>query len=220
MSLMYLVRHGETDANAAGLWQGSIDAPLNATGRAQAGAVAAALAREQTAGALPFAAVYTTPLQRARVTAEIMQQALGHPPLIVRPDLQEFALGAWEGLPYRALRDEKRFWERLASEANFAPPGGESGSQFGKRIIGAFSDILQRHPGEHDRAILVGHGGVFATLLSIYLDGHGRNWTAYTMANGAISVLAFTPEPNLLRLNDTAHLGEMAGAKWIDKVGS
>ncbi|MSP12312.1 MAG: histidine phosphatase family protein [Chloroflexi bacterium] len=219
MSTIYLVRHGETDANAAGLWQGSVDTPLNGTGQAQAGAVATALAREQAAGRVPpFTAIYTTPLQRARITAEIIQQALGDIPLCLRSDLQEFSLGEWEGLTYRVLRDEKHFWERLASEVNFTPPGGESGSQFGRRIIGALSDILQRHPGIDERVIIVGHGGVFATLLSIYLEGNGRNWTAYTMANGAITVLTFTPQPGLLRLNDTAHLGALAGAKWIDKV--
>ena len=89
---LILVRHGETDANRQGILMGSVGGPsLNATGRAQADDIAAALQTE------PVAHIYTSPAHRARETAEIVSQGIGVPFSEVN-DLCEIDVGSMVGL--------------------------------------------------------------------------------------------------------------------------
>lgn len=198
-TILYLIRHGETDANAAGVWQGSTDSPLNERGIAQARALAQRIAREQ----LPIRAIYTSPLRRARQTAEFIAQALDNARVITDPGLAEFHLGEWEGLTYEELRDEKRLWEQM-DDPDFSPPGGESPRAFAMRLLSSFQTILQTHPGE--TVAVVGHGGAMATLLSLILDGSGATWREYQMLNASLTRLEFDPDPRLVFFSDISHL--------------
>jgi probable phosphoglycerate mutase len=93
---LFLARNGETDWNLAGRWQGHTDVPLNATGRAQAGALAERLRGEG------IATVGASDLSRARHTAEIVAAALGVPVALVDPDLREQRFGRFEAPPASA----------------------------------------------------------------------------------------------------------------------
>src|SRR4051794_4070072 len=86
----WYLRHGETDWNAQGLSQGSIDIPLNPTGLAQARAAGELLRNRR------IASIMSSPLSRARVTAEIVGEALGLP-VTIEPDLREVSWGVQEG---------------------------------------------------------------------------------------------------------------------------
>ena len=206
---LYLIRHGETDANVAGVWQGSTDSPLNARGEAQARALARRLADE----ALPITAIYTSPLQRARQTAENIARALGDVPVIPDPGLAEFHLGEWEGLSYEQLRDEKRLWARMAEDPDFAPPGGESPRAFAIRLLNSIQTIAQKHAGES--VAVVGHGGAMATVLSLLIDQDGGRWREYLMHNASLTELVFDPEPRLVTFSDIAHLKDVGNLdKW------
>jgi len=200
---LYLIRHGETDANVAGVWQGSTDSPLNPRGIAQA----RALARRMAEARLPIAAIYTSPLQRARQTAEIISRALGDVPVIPDPGLEEFHLGAWEGLTYEQLRDEKQLWRRMAEDPDFAPPGGESSRAFAMRLINSIYTIAERHVGE--AVAVVGHGGAMATALALLLHRDGSRWRDYRMHNASLSKLVFDPEPRLIFFSDVSHLEDV-----------
>ena len=202
-TMLYLIRHGETDANVAGIWQGSTDSPLNARGEMQAQALARRLANE----GLDLAAIYTSPLQRAYQTARIIAQALGDVPVIPDPRLEEYHLGQWEGLSYEALRDEKRLWERMAQDPDFAPPGGESPRQFATRLLQSFQTILKKHAGE--QVAVVGHGGAMATVLALLLHQDGSRWTDYRMLNASLSKLVLDPEPRLVFFSDVSHLADI-----------
>ena len=197
---LLLVRHGETAANVAGTWQGSTNTPLNERGLAQAHALASRLADE----APDIVAIYSSPLGRATQTAEIIAQKLGELPVQTDPALAEFNLGDWEGLTYEALRSEKRLWERMAEDFNFAPPNGESAVEFAMRLLNVFQTIAARHPGE--KVAVVSHGGAIATALAMLIEQDGSRWGAYQMANCGLSELVFDPEPHLVRLNATEHL--------------
>ncbi|HEY80008.1 MAG TPA: histidine phosphatase family protein [Anaerolineae bacterium] len=208
-TILYLIRHGETDANVAGVWQGSTDSPLNARGEAQARALARHLADER----LPIAAIYTSPLQRARQTATIIARALGDVPVIVDSGLAEFHLGEWEGLTYEQLREEKQLWKRMGEDPDFAPPGGESARDFAMRLLHSIQTIVQTHAGES--VGVVGHGGAMATALALLLDGDGSRWRDYLMHNASLSKLLFDPEPRLLFFSDVSHLKGVGNLeKW------
>jgi probable phosphoglycerate mutase len=212
---LLFIRHGETDANANGQLEGATDKPLNATGQAQAQAVAGRLVRENR----PIHAIYSSSLTRAQQTAAPLaarlsspkSAALGDLPVQVDPALSEFHLGEWDGLTLEALRDEKQLWARMAADPHFAPPGGESAMQFGLRLVGAVRAILSRHPGE--TIAIFSHGGALATVLAVLLENQGNRWPGYLMDNGGISEVVFEPGPRLVRLNDVSHIREMLNAE-------
>ena len=203
LTTLLLVRHGETAANAAGVWQGSTNGILNHRGKEQAQAIATRLATDNSG----IVAIYSSPLSRAANTAKIIAQAVGNPPLELTPTLAEFNLGEWEGLTYEQLRHEKHLWERMNTDATFAPPGGESAVEFATRLVHGFQSIAGRHQGQ--TVLIVSHGGAISTALAVLIDQDGTRWTSYQMANCALSELTFDPAPRLIRLNDTEHLDDI-----------
>lgn len=197
---LYLIRHGETAANVSGVWQGSTDSPLNERGLAQARALAQRVAREQ----LPISVIYSSPLRRARQTAEMVAEALDNFPIILDSGLAEYHLGEWEGLSYQQLRDEKQLWARMATDPDFVPPGGESPRQFAMRLLQSFQAIIQNRDGE--TTAVVGHGGALATALSMILHQDGSHWREYQMLNASLSKLVLDPTPHLAFFSDVSHL--------------
>jgi broad specificity phosphatase PhoE len=197
-AILTLVRHGETSANIDGVWHGSTDSALTERGVLQAARVAAFLADSFR----DAAALYTSPLQRARLTAAPIAEALG---LAVRvdADLGEYDLGAWEGVRYVDLLKVHRFWEEIRRDPHFAPRGGESPRRVADRFLGALRRIAAQHPGE--RVLVVTHGGALSLALGELFDGDLSRWSR-VMANGAVSELVLDPEPALLRFNLVDHL--------------
>jgi broad specificity phosphatase PhoE len=136
MTTLLLVRHGETDWNAAGRLQGHTDRPLNDYGRRQARELADRLAGDG------IQAMYASDLSRARETAEILAARLGLD-VVTDPDLREKDWGSWEGL----TSDER-------ARVEFA---GESTEAHRERVLRAVHRIVEAHPGE--RVAVVTHGG-------------------------------------------------------------
>jgi probable phosphoglycerate mutase len=136
MTTLLLVRHGETDWNAAGRLQGHTDRPLSDYGREQARRLAEELTGEE------FDAIYSSDLARARETAEIVGAELGLP-VALDPDLREKDWGNWEGLTST---------ERLGVEL-----AGESTESHQRRMLAAIGRIAAEHP--YGRVLVVTHGG-------------------------------------------------------------
>jgi broad specificity phosphatase PhoE len=136
VTTLLLVRHGETDWNAAGRLQGHTDRPLNEHGRGQAKELAERLAVEGAD------AIYASDLSRAKETAEIVGERLGLP-VVIDADLREKNWGNWEGLTGD---------ERVHVEFE-----GESTQEHRDRMIRAVKRIAERHPGQ--RVVVVTHGG-------------------------------------------------------------
>ena len=143
----YFLRHGETDWNREHRYQGQQDIPLNAAGRAQAEAAKALLAGRE------IATLCTSPLSRARETAEILNQQLGCP-LVVIEGLQECAYGALEGQPKTGPGVDQRWRQGIT------PPGGESYADFTARVLAALEQALG-HPGP---VLVVAHRAVYWPL--------------------------------------------------------
>lgn len=182
-----LVRHGSTDWNEQGLLQGQRDVPLNARGRAQAAALAEALA---TCGAQR---VITSPLQRARETAATIARRLGVP-VDEEPDLRERAFGPYEGLDKAALA-------RLGPVRTLEGEGVESLASLQARAARVFARLAQVYAGE--RLVVVSHGA----LLNAFLRGIDPSGT-YALANASLSeVVHRAPEGwRVLRADIVEHL--------------
>jgi len=197
-AILTLVRHGETSANLSGVWHGSLDTPLTDRGRAQAQRVARFLRGLDSA----VSAVYTSPLLRARDTAQAIADCLGLEPRL-ESGLAEYHLGTWEGKTYRELHETHRLWDEMRRDPDFAPHGGESPRQVTERITAALRRIGELHPGE--RVIVVTHGGALSMALAAIVDGDYTRWRR-VMANCAVSELVLEPAPELLSFNQTDHL--------------
>jgi broad specificity phosphatase PhoE len=156
------IRHGETDWNAEGRFQGQRDIPLNAHGRTQAQRNGLVLAERmpQTAD-FDFVA---SPLERTRQTMEIARGAMGLDPSGYRlePILKEITFGRWEG--YTSAELQQRWPDlvtaRHADKWGFQPPAGESYAMLSVRI-GAWLAGVTRD------TVVVSHGGVCRVLRGI-----------------------------------------------------
>ena len=144
----WFLRHGETDWNAQGLSQGNVDIPLNATGLAQA-----RLAAEQLRNR-GIATIVASPLSRARVTAEIVGEALGLP-VSMDQDLREVSFGVQEG---KSMSDWFAGW--LAGE--FTPEGAETFAALRHRAVAAANRATAQTPA----VLVVAHGAWFRSLRS------------------------------------------------------
>jgi probable phosphoglycerate mutase len=157
--LIYVARHGETDWNAVGRWQGHTDVPLNDTGRQQARELAATL---QSQG-LRVAA--SSDLSRARETAQIVAAALGLTFARADADLRERSFGIFEGLT-RAECAERYPSEWAAWEKERRAPGGaESQVSLAARVHSAAQRIAMEVAADDAPALIVTHGGALRALV-------------------------------------------------------
>jgi broad specificity phosphatase PhoE len=157
---LYYVRHGETDWNLAQRYQGQLDIPLNATGRAQAARNGGAL-KEMLGAAAGGLDYVSSPLLRARETIEIVRRGMGLAPCAYRTDarLAEIRYGHWEGQLWSELPtlDPEGFAARKADPWGWQPRGGESYRMLAERVSGWLESV--------DRdAVVVAHGGVMRVL--------------------------------------------------------
>lgn len=183
-----LIRHGQTDWNLAGRVQGHTDIPLNDTGRAQARAAAERIARElDQSGEEAWDAVVSSPLSRARETAQIIADALGLPLGDAHDGLAEQHFGEAEGL---TVEEFTRRWP----DRDFR--GGESDEQIGRRSTVTLSQLHEAFPGA--RLLAVSHGALIrrtiATLTGYTYDDIPR------IENASSSRLEHDPLPRSWRV--------------------
>lgn len=157
MPTILLARHGETDWNAENRFQGHADPPLNERGRAQARELAGKLRDERVD------AVFTSPLRRARETAEIVAETLGLP-VIEDEGLREVDVGEWQGLTRAEI--EERYPDAFARWVAHGPgwERGETYEAMGERVLDALARIADGRAGE--RLLVVTHGGPVRAALA------------------------------------------------------
>jgi alpha-ribazole phosphatase/probable phosphoglycerate mutase len=158
MTILTLVRHGQTDWNLQRRYQGQKDIPLNEEGIRQAKALAARLAGES------FDAIYSSDLQRASQTAKEVHKGRSID-LIMDARLREICFGAWEGELFQEMfaRYPERFELSRADPSIIMAPGGESVAQVAARTSALADEISRLYPS--GKVLLVTHGMALATLV-------------------------------------------------------
>jgi probable phosphoglycerate mutase len=198
-----LVRHGERAHSREKRFSGSggIDPPLSADGRAQAAAVAAALGARGDVDA-----VVSSPLRRARETADLVGTVLGLD-VVVDGDLAECAFGEWEGLTFAEV--EERYPDELAAwlgSPAVAPPGGESFDSVERRVRAARDRLLVAYEGR--TVVVVSHVTPVKTLVRLALDAPPRALHRMELAPAAMTTVLWFSDGNasLRSYNDVFHL--------------
>ncbi len=203
---LLLVRHAETAWNRERRYQGRTDTPLSDAGRAQAERAARAL------GSSGLAAVYSSPLQRARETAEAIARPHN---LAVRVEAAfgEIHFGRWEGLTLEEARAlDPAFYDKwLDAPDSVVPPGGEPVGELRARAVAGLEALRREHA--EATVCLVTHSMVARILiieaLGLPLE---RMWSVAISATG-ISELEFRPDwVTLHRMNTRMHLESVPGA--------
>ena len=155
---VYLVRHGETDLNAANRCQGSLDVPMNAAGEAQVVELRARLAD------IRFDAAYTSPLGRASNSARILLND-SEVPLTNVAALTELSYGKWQGTSHAEWPGNAAAqWRDNPWATTF--PDGESLADVQRRVVPALHEIVRAHSAEsHQKILVTAHGHVNRVLL-------------------------------------------------------
>ncbi len=187
---LWLVRHGETSANAEGVFQGHLDVVLNQRGEQQAAAVGQQLAKVE------FDAVYASDLQRAARTAEII--VAGRHEVVLDPDLREMHYGVLQGARYHdapTVLSEHGLGDAWTSgefhRKGTAAPGGETIRQFRSRSRRFVQRIDATHPPDAGHHILVvAHGGKLSVLMTVLLGLPAYNRSSFRFANCGITRVA------------------------------
>ena len=158
MTTLVLIRHGQTDWNVEGRWQGQADPPLNDRGREQARRAAEYQRR------YGFAALYSSDLRRTMETAQIIGTEM-RLEAIPEPRLREVNLGKWQGMLAVNIEaqypDEFRRWYESPLTAH--PPDGEDIPTLAARVLQAINEIIARHPKQ--RVGIVSHELPIAVIL-------------------------------------------------------
>jgi len=203
---LLLIRHGETGSSRERRYAGSRDVPLTELGRRQCEAVAQALAPSA------IAAVYASPLERARVSAEIVARPHGLP-VRLEPAFREMGFGAWEGL----TGDEAvaRFPEAVAAWRTTphlaTPPGGEPLAEVATRVAAARDELLDAHKGE--TVVLVAHAIVIRLVVLAALGlGPDRIRSVDASPAGITEIEYRDGWATVHRMNTVAHLDGVAVA--------
>jgi probable phosphoglycerate mutase len=183
-----LVRHGQSEWNALGRWQGQADPPLSDIGRAQARSAARSLGAASSAGngRRGLDAIVSSDLQRALETAAIISAELGIGPVTVEPALRERDAGEWSGLSRPAIEERYPGWLSPlgdkhsafspASDGARRPPGWEPDESVLARALTALHNI--RASAGDGEVLGVTHGGL------IYTVEHHLSATVSRLANG------------------------------------
>jgi broad specificity phosphatase PhoE len=185
--------------------QGATDQPLDVFGTRQAERIAERLSKEVRADAL-----LSSPLTRARTTAEIIGRKTGLTPQLV-PGLVEMNFGDLEGLTLEAMAE--RYPELAIRALDFEDddltwPNGESRRQFHTRVRETFQWILEAYA--NHAVIVVAHGGVLGSLLAQVEGKPPNDWRAYHLTNCSLTHVDFRAHHTVVHFaNDCLHLDDL-----------
>lgn len=202
MTRIILVRHGETEWNKQGRYQGQIDTELSEEGYRQTELVAEALKDTK------IDVFYGSPLKRSYLTAQMIAKYHGQPKVNIEPRFTEINHGEWEGLLSTEVdnkyADMVQDWKDQPHTVHM--PGGEHLDQVQQRSLAALNDIVNKHP---DQTVLIAaHDAINKVIVCGVLEIGLQNFWKVKQDNTGISILEFYDNTmRICALNDTCHLG-------------
>lgn len=201
MTEIIIIRHGETEWNKTGRFQGHSDVPLSAEGRTQAAALGKNLVVDHVD------AIYASDLTRAMETAAPLATRFGLP-VIPDPQLRELNFGAWEGRNFNDVNAEnpnamKNFYTD-PEQADI--PESEPFPEFQRRVAGRVREIVAHERGK--RVVIVSHGASIRILLADLLSMPIRSIWHLSQLNTAVNKIRFEDDgfAVVTLMNDTSHL--------------
>jgi phosphoserine phosphatase len=204
---LLLVRHGETEWNRQGKFQGQIDVPLNDNGRSQAGKAGEFLQK------VPLDFAFSSTMARPKETAEIILQHHHTINLQLLEGLREISHGTWEGKFESEIEQEfpgeLERWRSVPAEVQM--PEGENLQQVHERSVAAWQSILETaEKNKLQTGLVVAHDATNKTLLCYILGLSLENFWNFRQGNGAVSVIDYpngaSGLPVLQAMNITGHL--------------
>ena len=204
MVKVVFVRHGQTEWNVSGRYQGQSDVALSAAGIEQAEKLAANFPVEH------IDAIYASDLIRARVTAETVAKRFGLG-VNFEPAFRELSFGDWEGLTYEQIVASwpDAMENFLAHPDILDIPHGESFPEVQQRAMSRLQELIQKHEGQ--TIMVAAHGAVLRTMLTAALHMPLQYLWSIRQFNTAVNIVRYDAEgnPTVELLNSTAHLGEL-----------
>jgi ribonuclease H / adenosylcobalamin/alpha-ribazole phosphatase len=198
---LILVRHGATAHNVENRFSGGNALPLSELGEQQAKQLADRLATFST-----ISLVASSPLPRARQTADAIADRLGLP-IVVVDGFTELNFGAWEGLTYHeVVREWPDEWVQWSTKPDVAPPEGESFAELTRRVSRARDGIVARVP--NGQAVVVTHVTPIKALLRVALDAPPSALFRFHLDPASVSIIDyfFDGTSSVRLVNDTSHL--------------
>jgi probable phosphoglycerate mutase len=191
LPLVYLARHGETEWSKSGQHTGRTDIALTAKGEADARKIGVRLS------SIAFSHVVSSPLQRARRTAELA----GYTPEI-EPGLLEWNYGDYEGLKTAEIREKRPGWDLFHDGC----PGGESVQEVCDRV----DRLVERLKGLSGNVALFAHGHILRVIAARWVGQPVAFGRALLLSTATVSILGFNhqemDEPAIRLWNDDRHL--------------
>ena len=199
MTIFHLLRHGQHGLLGRALAGRMPGVGMTEQGRAEIAAAAERLAKEK------IAAIYASPLQRTRESAEIVGERLGLP-IEFRDDIIELDFGEWTGATFDSIRADPR-WQAWSKQRSLSSiPGGESMRAVQQRAVEAMLDINERHLG--GTVVLVSHGDVIRAMLIFALGMPLDFYNRIEVAQGSLSTIQIEPERiRVIRISERPFLG-------------
>ena len=176
-----LMRHGETPWNRIGRVMGHNPIELDEGGRAQ---VELAI---PSARLIKPELIFSSPLARAKQTAEIIANGIGGMAVVEEPDLEEVRYGRWEGRVFEELVDDPEYLRYRDQPLTCPTPGGETITQVQERGVRAVMRIIEAHPGK--RILLVSHGDIIRTILAHFVGCELANFRRIRVDNATFSAI-------------------------------
>lgn len=196
--MIYLIRHGQTDANVNNIWQGqSGDGPINAVGRTQAEQLAIYLSDKDIKN------IYSSDLVRAKQTAEVISERLDLD-VEVDPLIREMSYGEFEGLDTDEIEDEYEevYTKWLQQPQNTAFPGGESFKDLSDRA----NNLIQKYFYKDENTVLVSHGDMIRAIITI-VSGKTSEFHLPNITNTSITTFVVSDGKIFVKdIADTPHL--------------
>ncbi|GAA4887983.1 histidine phosphatase family protein [Actinomycetospora straminea] len=201
-----LLRHGQSPLSVERRYSGRGDPELTRQGLEQAAAAATALAARHVGADGHIRTVISSPLLRARQTADPVAGVLGLG-VTVDERLTETDFGTWEGLTFsEAAAQDPEVHRAWLSDSAVSPPRGESFDVVSRRVDAALDDLLRRHPGE--TVIVVSHVTPIKLILRRALDAGPQMLYRLHLDLACLSVVEFWPDggASVRLVNDTSYL--------------